>query len=62
MEKYEEFQKVNDQNLINNIKDNVLVNNVGVITQKYTMLEPINVLMAVRKVAKYSMFYTNKMF
>lgn len=32
MEKYEEFQKVNDQNLINNRKDNVLVNNVCVIT------------------------------
>ena len=48
MEKYEEFQKVNDQNLINNLKDNVLVNNVCVITQKYTILEPINLLMAYR--------------
>jgi hypothetical protein len=48
MEKYEEFQKVNDQNLINNRKDNVLVNNVCVITQKYTILEPINLLMAYR--------------
>jgi hypothetical protein len=38
MEKYEEFQKVNDQKLINNRKDNVLVNNVCVITQKYTYL------------------------